>query len=65
MAFLVEVIVGRVVYGGELWSVFILRNRSIARSRRRKGRWLFSARLFNQRPVSCRSTLPISFMAAP
>jgi len=46
------------------WSVFILRNRSIARSRRWNGRWEFSARLFNQRPVSWRSAAPISFKAA-
>jgi sn-glycerol 3-phosphate transport system ATP-binding protein len=30
------------------------RNRSIARSRRRNGRWEFSALLLSQRPVSCR-----------
>ena len=41
------------------------RKRSIARSRRRNGRCEFSARLFNQRPVSCLPSAPISFSAAP
>ena len=43
----------------------IRRKRSMARSRRRKGRCEFSARLFSQRPVSCRSALPMTFIAAP
>ena len=46
------------------WSVFILLNLSMARSRRRNGWCEFSARLLAQRPISCRSWLPISFMAA-
>lgn len=45
-------------------SDFIWRNRSIARSARRNGRWLFSARLFGQRPVSRFAVLPSSFIAA-
>ena len=45
-------------------SDFIWRNRSIARSRRRKGRCEFSARLLSQRPISLRSRLPISRIAA-
>ena len=48
-----------------VWSVFILRNRSMARSRRRKGWCEFSTRLFNQRPVSWRPAAPIAFSAAP
>ena len=47
------------------WRVFILRNRSIARSRRRNGRWEFSTRLFIQRHVSWSWAAPISFRAAP
>ena len=43
----------------------IRRKRCIARSRRRNGRWEFSARLLSQRPVSCRSAAPISFSAEP
>ena len=57
-------------------SVFIRLKRSIARSRRRNGRWLFSTRLLAQRPtlenrllkkrrpISCFSALPSSFIAA-
>ncbi len=47
------------------WSVFILRNLSIARSRRRKGWWEFSARLFSQRTVTFLSGAPICFRATP
>jgi hypothetical protein len=39
-------------------------NRTIARSHRRNGRWLFSARLLAQRPTSRWSALPSSFIAA-
>ncbi len=39
-------------------------NRDIALSRRRNGRWEFSARLFRCRPHSWRQAFPISFMAA-
>ncbi len=39
-------------------------NLAIARSRRRKGRCEFSARLFNQRLISWRPSLPITFIAA-
>ena len=42
----------------------ICRKRSIARSRRRNGKWEFSALLLHQRPVSCRSALPTTFIAA-
>ena len=40
----------------------ICRNLSIARSRRRKERWLFSTRLFSRCPISC--CLPRSRIAA-
>lgn len=43
---------------------FMCRNRSIARSRRRKGRCEFSTRLFRCRPISRRSRLPSSRIAA-
>jgi hypothetical protein len=43
----------------------MLLKRSVARSRRRNGWWEFSALLFNQRPVSCFSVLPMIFIAAP
>ena len=43
--------------------LFICLNLSIALSRRRKGWWEFSQRLFAQRPISCFSALPISFIA--
>lgn len=43
----------------------IRRKRSIARSRRRKGRCEFSARLLSQQPVTCRPVAPISRRAAP
>jgi hypothetical protein len=39
-------------------------NLSIARSRRRNGRWLFSTLLLAQRLTSCCSTLPSFFIAA-
>lgn len=39
-------------------------NFSIAYSRRRNGRWEFSHRLFNQWPVSCDVSFPITFIAA-
>jgi hypothetical protein len=38
--------------------------RSMARSRLRNDRWLFSTRLLAQRPISCFSALPSSFIAA-
>ena len=63
MPFLIEVIVHRSVYEANSCNVFIWRKRSIARSRRRNGRWLFSARLFIQRPISRRSMLPSSRIA--
>lgn len=40
-------------------------NLIIARSHRRKGRWLFSARMLRWRRTSWRSLFPISFIAAP
>lgn len=40
-------------------------NLDIARSRRRNGRWLFSALLLRCRPTSWRPIFPISFIAAP
>jgi hypothetical protein len=43
----------------------IRRKRDMARSRRRNGKCEFSALLFSQRPVSCRSALPMTFIAAP
>ena len=49
---------------GELLQRFHPPNRSIARSRRRNGRWLFSVRLFSHRPISRRSRLPSWRMAA-
>ena len=49
---------------GELWRVFIRLKRSMARSRRRNDRWLFSTRLLAQRPISCLFALPSSFIAA-
>jgi hypothetical protein len=39
-------------------------NRSIALSRRRKGKWEFSTLLFAHRPVTCFSKQPSSFAAA-
>jgi hypothetical protein len=54
---------GHLFPGPNLCSVFIRLNRSMARSRRRSGRWLFSARLLAQRPTSCLSALPIPFIA--
>ncbi len=41
------------VDGDDFCSVFICRNRSIARSRRWNAKSLFSTRLFAQRPTSC------------
>ena len=46
------------------WPRPIRLNLSIARSRRRNGEWLFSARLLAQRPTSCFSTLPSCFIVA-
>lgn len=43
----------------------ICRNRSIARSRRRNGRWLFSARLLAWRPTSCSSAFPRGLSEIP
>ena len=39
--------------------------RSMARSRRRNGRYEFWALLFGQRPVSCLLAFPTTFIAAP
>lgn len=52
------------VFGEENFVALIRRNRSIARSRRRNGRWLFFTRLFAQRPISCFSWHPRSVIAA-
>ena len=52
VALLVEMVVNRAVDRGEFLECFILRNRSSARSRRRKGRWEFSALLLAQQPIS-------------
>jgi hypothetical protein len=41
------------------------RKRSMALSRLRNGWWEFSTRLFAQRQVTCRSSAPNSFRAAP
>ena len=46
-------------------NVRMRRKRSIARSRLRKGKCEFSARLLAQRPVSCLSRMPSSRSAAP
>jgi len=58
-------IVNRRMDGCEFLQLRMRRNRSIARSRRRNGWCEFSARLFSQRPVSCFSALPMTFIAAP
>ena len=65
VALLVEAVVDRAVDGGKFLQVSVCRNLSMARSRRRNGRCKFSARLLSSLPVSWRSALPISLMAAP
>src|ERR1700712_620739 len=64
MAVKIEVIMDVGMDAGELCSVFIRLNLSIARSRLRKDKWLFSARLLAHLPTSCLSALPRSFIAA-
>ena len=54
MAFEIEVIVDVGMDAeANFCRVFIRLKRDIARSRRRKGRWLFSTLLLAQRPTSC------------
>ena len=70
---LVRVVLGRgppdIVYASfSLWLGAVRRmrpKRNIARSLRRNGWYEFLARLLSQRPVSCLSTLPMTFIAAP
>jgi hypothetical protein len=59
-----EVLVDVGVDKGGLIKVFISLILSIARFSRRNGRCEFSTRLLAQRPISCLSLLPSSFMAA-
>ena len=65
VAFLIEMVVNGGMDGGEFLQASHARTRSIARSRRRNGSCEFSALLLSQRPVSCLSTLPMTFIAAP
>ena len=64
VAFEIEMVVDVARTETSFCSDFIGRNRSIARSRLRNGRWLFSTRLLAQRPTSCFSALPSLFIAA-
>ncbi|MEO5866933.1 MAG: hypothetical protein ABIS14_04695 [Sphingomonas sp.] len=65
MTFEIEVIVDIGMDAGEFFDANIRLNLTMARSRRRKGRSLLSTQLLAQRPISCFSPLPISFIAAP
>jgi hypothetical protein len=65
VALLIEMVVDRGVDGDNFCKVRICLKRSMARSLRLNGWCEFSARLLSERPDSCLTTLPISFIAAP